>query len=103
MIEEPPSTITPAIQHTWPGPSVVEGGAWAVQPDAAAPPWRKKPAQTMVMATGTSQKEHMLSLGNAMSSAPILSGMRELPKTPRRRGMMAKKIITEPCIVKSML
>ena len=45
----------------------------------------------------------MFSVGNAMSSAPIISGIRKLPNAPVRIGMMTKKIITEACMVKSML
>ena len=49
------------------------------------------------------QYDSMLSVGNAMSSAPIMSGIRKLPKAPARIGMMTRKIITVACIVKSMV
>ena len=42
----------------------------------------------------------MLSVGNAMSRAPIMSGMQKLPNAPMRIGVMAKKIMIRPCIVK---
>jgi hypothetical protein len=45
----------------------------------------------------------MLSVGKAMSSAPIISGIRKLPNAPARIGMITKKIITLACIVKSMV
>ena len=49
------------------------------------------------------QYESMLSVGNAMSSAPIISGMRKLPNAPARIGMITRKIITEACMVKSIV
>ena len=42
----------------------------------------------------------MFSFGNAMSRAPIKSGMRKLPKVPMRMGVIAKKIMISPCVVK---
>jgi hypothetical protein len=45
----------------------------------------------------------MFSLGKAMSGAPIWSGIKKLPNPPVRNGMITKKIITEACMVKSML
>ena len=76
MIEEVPNTMMPTIQHTCPGPRIVESGAYEVQPAAAAPPCKKNQEQTMAIAGGTSQYEIVLSRGKAMSPAPILSGMR---------------------------
>lgn len=46
------------------------------------------------------QNESMFSSGNAMSRAPIIRGMQRLPKQPIKIGVMAKKIITSPCVVK---
>ena len=45
----------------------------------------------------------MFSTGNAMSSAPIISGIRKLPSVAGTEGMRKKKIITMPCIVNSLL
>ena len=45
----------------------------------------------------------MLSIGNAMSSAPIISGIRKLPNAPARIGMITMKIITVACIVNSIV
>jgi hypothetical protein len=56
------------------------------------------------MPAGTaSQNEAMLSRGNAMSGAPIWSGMSRFPNRPTRRGMIAKKIMIVPCMVTSEL
>ena len=49
------------------------------------------------------QYDIIFSLGNAMSLAPIISGIRKLPNAPVSSGMMTKKIITEACILKSMV
>ena len=49
------------------------------------------------------QYENMFSSGNAMSRAPIISGIRKLPKAPVRSGMITKKIMIVPCIVNSLL
>ena len=45
----------------------------------------------------------MLSVGKAMSSAPIISGIRKLPNAPARIGMITRKIITVACIVNSIV
>jgi hypothetical protein len=45
----------------------------------------------------SSQKETLLSRGNAMSGAPISSGTNQLPKPPISAGISTKKIITSPC------
>ena len=54
-------------------------------------------------ATAPTQNDSMLSTGNAMSRAPIISGMRKLPKQPTRIGMTTKKIMIVACMVKSEL
>ena len=57
----------------------------------------------MTNAGHMNQYDIMFSSGNAMSLAPIMSGIVKLPKAPVRNGMMTKKIMTEACMVKSML
>ncbi len=58
----------------------------------------------MTTAAGTAtQKDIMLSLGKAMSRAPIWMGTTKLPNAPIRIGMIAKKIMIVACIVKSEL
>ena len=57
----------------------------------------------MAKAGHMNQYDIMFSLGNAMSLAPIMSGMVKLPKAPVSSGMMTKKIITEACMLKNML
>jgi hypothetical protein len=52
-----------------------------------------------VRAGGSNQKLMLLSRGNAMSGAPIISGMNQLPKPPMSAGITEKKIISSPCDV----
>ena len=46
------------------------------------------------------QYDIIFSFGNAMSGAPIISGIRKLPNAPVKSGMMTKKIITVACMLK---
>ena len=58
----------------------------------------------MMMPAGTAvQNDSVFSSGNAMSRAPIMSGIRKFPKHPTRIGMTAKKIMMVACMVKKAL
>ena len=57
----------------------------------------------MTVATTLTQNDNMLRSGNAMSRAPIMSGIRKFPKQPTRIGMTAKKIMMVACMVKKPL
>ena len=57
------------------------------------------PMQISTNAGGSSQKLMLFSRGNAMSGAPIISGMNQLPKPPISAGMTEKKIISSPWLV----
>lgn len=48
---------------------------------------------------GKSQKLILFIRGNAMSGAPIISGINQLPNPPIIIGMTIKKIITKACAV----
>ena len=101
--DEIPSTRRASSHRVCPFGCTAESGAYDVQPDWAAPPVTKKD-QRMRTAPGTAvQNENMLSVGNAMSRAPICSGTTKLPNAPIRIGMIAKKIMIVACIVKSEL
>jgi hypothetical protein len=50
-------------------------------------------------AGGNNQKEKLFSLGKAISGAPNIIGMNQLPKAPIKRGITIKKIITKACAV----
>src|SRR5207247_1050838 len=47
----------------------------------------------MMPALPVTQNDSMLRNGNAMSRAPIISGMQKFPKAPARIGMITKKIM----------
>ena len=51
----------------------------------------------------SSQKLKLFRRGKAMSGAPIISGMNQLPKPPISAGMIVKKIIVRPCAVTTTL
>src|SRR5437764_8978673 len=79
-----------------------------VQPAAAALPDEKSPVakklhRMKTIAGHMNQYDIMFSFGNAMSLAPIISGIRKFPNAPVNSGMTTKKIITDACMVNSML
>src|SRR5258708_4447161 len=76
---------------------------YEVHPDAPAPPSTKKLIKMMTIAGHMNQYDIMFSFGNAMSLAPIISGIRKFPNAPVKSGMITKKIITEACMVNNML
>ena len=81
-----------------PGSKVVfESGGYSVQPVPDSP--RNRPVMISMNAGGSSQKLMLFSRGKAMSGAPIMSGMNQLPKPPISAGMTEKKIISSPCAV----
>ena len=82
---------------------VLASVGYEVQPEPAPPPSTKKLARMTTKAGHMNQYDIMFSFGNAMSLAPIISGIRKLPKAPVSSGMMTKKIITEACMLKSMV
>src|SRR6476646_6463234 len=82
---------------------LLERVGYEVQPAAAAPPGTKKLSRMKAKAGHMNQYEHMFSLGNAMSLAPIISGMVKLPNAPVNSGMITKKIMIVACMLKNML
>jgi hypothetical protein len=74
-----------------------------VQPALAEPSSTKNDAAIRPSETAKVQKESMLRRGKAMSRAPIMSGMQKLPKAPIITGVIAKKIMIRPCMVKTVL
>src|SRR5215212_1955243 len=74
-IDDAPANCTPSEKNVCPSGVSVESGAYAVQPVANEPPGAKKLAVIMTPATGSIQNDSAFSRGNAMSGAPIISGM----------------------------
>src|SRR5271156_2347254 len=71
-----------------------DSGGYRVQPEPDSP--MNRPMQIRTKAGGSSQKLMLFSRGNAMSGAPIISGINQLPKPPINAGMTEKKIISSP-------
>ena len=68
-----------------------------------APPATWLEASSSAKAGTSSQKLMLLSRGNAMSGAPIISGTDQLPKPPIKAGITVKKIIVRPWAVTIVL
>ena len=81
----------------------LERSGYEVQPDAAAPPSTKKLLRITAKAGHMNQYDIMFSFGNAMSLAPIMSGMVKLANPPTSSGMITKKIMIVACMLKSMV
>ncbi len=54
-------------------------------------------------ASAATENDSMFRNGNAMSRAPIISGMQKFPNAPARIGMITKKIMIVACMVNAML
>src|SRR5262249_50094248 len=119
-MEEMPTKVSAASQSTCPMPELGAAGdsmpcpagmvmlasvGYDVQPAPAAPPGARPSAKLSMMTNAghMNQYDIMFSFGNAMSGAPMCSGIVKLPKAPVSSGMMTKKIITVACMLKSML
>src|ERR1700733_1339419 len=79
MIDATDTIASPTIQKSWPKPVEIvisESGAYDVQPADAAPSFVAAPANTTSPPNRNIQYEVAFSRGNAMSGAPICSGMR---------------------------
>src|SRR3954469_20668817 len=74
-IDDAPANCTPSVKNCWPMGVSVDSGGYAVQPVAKAPPSAKYEHSIITPAIGSIQKDRAFSRGNAMSGAPIISGM----------------------------
>ncbi len=102
MIDDAPKMCAPKIARSWPGPICTDSGAYIVQPAAVAPPGTRNDEISSRPPTGSSQKLKLFMRANAMSDAPICSGIIQFAN-PTNAGMIAPKIITSPCMVVSWL
>src|SRR5581483_9862874 len=79
----------------WSAPMIeLASVGYEVQPAAAAPPSTKKLDKISTKAGHITQYDIMFSAGNAISRAPMVSGIVKLPKAPTKNGMITKKIMT---------
>ncbi len=79
MIDATETSAKPTIQKSWPSPVemlISESGAYAVQPVEAAPSLVAAPAKTVRPPKRNSQYDVAFSRGNAISGAPICSGIK---------------------------
>ena len=102
MIDDAPRMCSAKIAMSMPGPICTVSGAYSVQPAAVAPPGTKKEPTTSSAAGGSSQKLKLFMRANAMSGAPICSGIIQFAK-PTKAGMIAPNTMMTPCIVVSWL
>ncbi|CAB4762296.1 unannotated protein [freshwater metagenome] len=100
-----PPIARPITQRSPPMPGEYcefASGAYAVQPNEAAPPGVKKPAKAISPPNRKSQYDNMFIRGNATSAAPICNGMITFAK-PTKSGVANISNIMVPCIVKTWL
>ena len=68
----------------------------------STPPWTTAHSE-MRPPTTKRYQDSRLRRGKATSLAPIISGMRKLPRTPGMPGIMKKNTIITPCVVNILL
>lgn len=73
-------------------------GGYMVQPPAGAPPGMNSVEARSVKATGRIQNDQLFMRGNAISGAPIISGIIQLAR-PTKAGMTAPNTMINACIV----
>jgi hypothetical protein len=73
-------------------------GGYSVQPPAGPPPSMNRVDSSIRKANGRIQNDQLFMRGSAMSGAPIISGIIQLPR-PTKAGMTAPKIMTRACTV----
>src|SRR6476646_7909762 len=94
-MEDAPERCRLKIAKSTDGPEcpVTElNGGYTVHP-VPAPDSTKDEAKRRNNDGGNSQKLKLFNLGKAMSGAPIISGINQLPKAPIKTGITMKKII----------
>ncbi|CAH0327606.1 hypothetical protein SRABI128_06273 [Microbacterium sp. Bi128] len=100
-----PESARPKTQRSPPTPGlnvVLDSGAYANQPNDAAPCGVMNPETAIVEPKRKNQKASAFSRGKATSGAPICSGMMTLVK-PANSGVANIRSMTVPCMVKSWL
>src|SRR3990167_11005650 len=100
MMELAPNKCMAKMPASMLGPICKVIGAYSVQPAAGAPPGMKNELTSITAAGIISQKLKLFMRANAMSEAPICSGIIQLAK-PTKPGMMAPNTMMMPCMVVS--
>src|SRR6201987_2784451 len=94
----------PTHQRLWPAwlplkAPFADRGAYQVHPAAGKPVGTKKLESRIIPDTKNSQNDKALKNGNAISGAPILSGIRKFQKTPPNKAITPGRPITVACMV----
>jgi len=76
--------------------AVEERGGYAVHAPPKPPPGTKNDTMRMMALSRKIWNESRLMRGNTMSSAPIISGIRKLPKAAINTGIATQKIMIVP-------
>ena len=97
-IDDTPSKCTAKIANGNASPVCSTSGGYSVQPPAGAPPGRNNVKISKPTANGSSQNDQLFSRGNAMSGAPIMSGIIQFAK-PANAGMIIANTMTSACTV----
>jgi hypothetical protein len=87
----------------WLKSEFAESGGYIVQAPPKAPPSTKNDASRISAESRKIWYESRLIFGNTMSSAPIISGIRKLPKAAISTGIATQKIMIAPWFVISEL
>ena len=83
-------------------PNVEDKGGYKVQP-VPGPPSQKGETNNNKNEGGNNQKLKLFNLGNTISGAPIIIGIKKLPNPPTEIGTITKNNIIIPCILTIML
>jgi hypothetical protein len=104
-IEAAPDKCKLKIAKSTEGPpcaAVLDNGGYTVHP-VPAPVSTKAEANNKNKDGGNNQKLILFILGNAISGAPIIKGIKKFPNPPIKIGITMKKIIKKACPVISTL
>lgn len=104
-IDETPARCSEKIARSTEGPAwaiLLERGGYTVHP-VPAPFSTVAEARSMVRAGGSSQNLMLFRRGKAISGAPNIRGINQLPNPPIITGMTKKKIIRNACAVTIVL
>jgi hypothetical protein len=82
--------------------SIPDNGGYTVHP-VPAPTSTNEDNNNNRNDGGSNQKLKLLSRGNAISGAPIINGISQLPNPPTIAGITMKKIMTKACAVTTTL
>ena len=98
MIDDRPMRWIEKIRNGNASPVCSTSGGYMVQPLAGAPPGKNNVESSMPNATGSIQNDQLFMRGNAMSGAPICSGIIQFAR-PTNAGITAPNTMISACMV----